>query len=322
MSSEKKRALQKLAEVNMGAGGCRLVTPFRSLALLVTSEVAKGDRLGHYLEAMARAAPTPDLLLKQAVLVHILIQEKSQLDQEQLLGFLGRLLETSGKLLEKHTKQELREGGSASCGRSVSTRSEDLPICKEVLLLSTVVRPYLGYLMKIASTASSFRRFERRTLSFERHEAWGMLNLLRTIGSISSQFTLLGRYYMRSYGHLVVLLSKALSRDISNLVEASSKYVGAQNHLLSCLNVVQEGREEELRELVQMLQEISLLNEQLLPLYFGKYFFESMREVPEPRWVNTSSEEYDTLFKVHQVLLKSTREAPSRRDRNRILATE
>ena len=45
------------------------------------------------------------------------------------------------------------------------------------------------------------------------------------IVSITNHFTMIGRYFIRPYGHLVVLLSKTLSRDIDNLVIASSQYV-------------------------------------------------------------------------------------------------
>jgi hypothetical protein len=40
---------------------------------------------------------------------------------------------------------------------------------------------------------------------------------------------------------------------------------------------------------VRLLEEIEDLNERLLPVYFGKYFFESMRDVAEPRWLNINS---------------------------------
>jgi hypothetical protein len=46
---------------------------------------------------------------------------------------------------------------------------------------------------------------------------------------------------MKSYGNLVVLLSKTLSRDINNLVEASAKYVTSQSSILTCLNKLQNG---------------------------------------------------------------------------------
>jgi hypothetical protein len=51
------------------------------------------------------------------------------------------------------------------------------------------------------------------------------VNLLKMIVSITNHFTMIGRYFMRPYGQLVVLLSKTLSRDIDNLVIASSQYV-------------------------------------------------------------------------------------------------
>ena len=68
-----------------------------------------------------------------------------------------------------------------------------------------------------------------------------MTNLLRTITSITAQFTNIGRYYMKPYGSLVVLLSKSLSRDISHLVLATGNYVESQSSLYNCLSKLQEG---------------------------------------------------------------------------------
>ena len=71
-----------------------------------------------------------------------------------------------------------------------------------------------------------------------------MVNLLKAISSITFHFTNIGRYYMKPYGHLIVLLSKTLSRDISHLVEATGKYVYSQSSILNCLHKLQEGEQE------------------------------------------------------------------------------
>jgi len=73
------------------------------------------------------------------------------------------MLEATIPLLEQYRGVDAKEGGGQSyCGRSVSTRSEETVICKEVLMLSTVLRPYLGYLMRISATFEDYKRFDRR----------------------------------------------------------------------------------------------------------------------------------------------------------------
>jgi hypothetical protein len=68
--------------------------------------------------------------------------------------------------------------------------------------------------MKIVSMFMTYGQWTRKRGSFERHEAWMMINLLKMITSVTNNFTMIGRYYIRSYGYLVVVLTKALSRDI------------------------------------------------------------------------------------------------------------
>ena len=73
------------------------------------------------------------------------------------------MLESTLPLLDQYRGVDAKEGGGQSCcGRSVSTRSEEVVICKEVLLLSTILRPYLGYLMRIVATFDAFKGLDRR----------------------------------------------------------------------------------------------------------------------------------------------------------------
>ena len=46
---------------------------------------------------------------------------------------------------------------------------------------------------------------------------------------------------MKDFGHLIVLLSKTLSRDIHCFVEATGRYIENQGTLLSCIIKLQKG---------------------------------------------------------------------------------
>lgn len=119
--------------------------------------------------------------------------------------------------------------------------------------------------MRIAATFDSYRTLNRASSSLKPHQIWSILNLLKTIASIANQFTMIGRYFIRQYGELVVLLSKTLSRDVDNLVVASNVFVrGAASTVVG---------EEEQAQFGRLLEEIGVVNEKLMTLYFGKYFF-------------------------------------------------
>jgi hypothetical protein len=103
------------------------------------------------------------------------------------------------------------------CSRSASTRSEDLALCKEVLLISGVVRPYLALLLKLALSLEGLRRWKQKK-GLEQQEAWSVVNLLKMVVAVSGNFTMIGRYYIKAYGHLVVVLSKALAGCVRGLI--------------------------------------------------------------------------------------------------------
>lgn len=156
--------------------------------------------------------------------------------------------------------------------------------------------------MKIISNSNTYQEWQKKKQHFEKHEAWMMINLLKTITSVTNQFTMIGRYYIRSYGYLVVLLTKALSRDIRMYIEATGRYVTTKNCILSCSSSINAEHKMEIEEFIKMLEEITKLNDQLLGVYLGKYFFEQLQDIPEPKWINTNSTQFDTIFKLRKVL--------------------
>ena len=84
MSAGWKRATQKLNDIGMGEGGSSNVTLFRNLATLVTSDISKGHHIDYFIEAMNKATKPPDLLLKQTILIHIYLQERTYINVEKL----------------------------------------------------------------------------------------------------------------------------------------------------------------------------------------------------------------------------------------------
>lgn len=95
----------------------------------------------------------------------------------------------------------------------------------EKLLLSEVLKPYLGYLMRLVAT-----RDDSLPASdlLQPHHAWKIINSLRMIGCTTTSFTTIGRYFKTNYGHLVVLLTRTLSRDIHPLVQAFRQFIQTQ----------------------------------------------------------------------------------------------
>lgn len=53
-------------------------------------------------------------------------------------------------------------------------------------------------------------------------------------------------------------------------------------------------------EFINLLEEITNLNDHLLPLYLSKYFYDHLQDVPEPRWINTSAPEFDPIFTLNK----------------------
>lgn len=125
-----------------------------------------------------------------------------------------------------------------------------------------------------------------------------LLNLLKLMTSIICGFTVIGRYFLSSHGHLIVLLSKALARDINKMMPLLSAYVYKQNYRFSETATSPNNAVE---DFVRLLEEISKLNEELFTLYLGKYFIRYLLDVPEPKWIVTTSREFDAVFRAVKV---------------------
>ena len=50
--------------------------------------------------------------------------------------------------------------------------------------------------------------------SLEFSSAWHLINLLRSVTSFTTHFVMIGRYFMKDYGPLIVLLTEALNNDL------------------------------------------------------------------------------------------------------------
>jgi hypothetical protein len=87
------------------------------------------------------------------------------------------------------------------------------------------VRPYIAYLLKFISAQEDLLLLEKQREGASNHEAWMLINLLKLAASISNGFTVIGRYFLSSYGHLVVLLTKALARDINKMMPKLALFV-------------------------------------------------------------------------------------------------
>ena len=150
-----KIAAGKLEKIALWHTNSRLVTYYKKLAILVANDCHK--KLESYITAMMHATLTPELLLKYLILVHLCLQELPQfLSNQPLVDFLGYLLQSSAEMSQHFAKLDEKEEGRISCiikpvcSHSASTRSEELVLCKEVFLISTVVRPYIAFLLKLA----------------------------------------------------------------------------------------------------------------------------------------------------------------------------
>ena len=42
------------------------------------------------------------------------------------------------------------------------------------------------------------------------------------------------------------------------------------------------------------------LNEKIMQIYLGRYFFKEVKEFIQPKWINPNSQEFDTIFKIGQ----------------------
>jgi hypothetical protein len=84
-----------------------------------------------------------------------------------------------------------------------------------------------------------------------------IVNFLKSAASVSNGFTFIGRYFLKSYGHLVVLLTKALARDINTMMPLLASFVSKENNRLIGNKELPLGA---VQEFVRLLEEISMLN--------------------------------------------------------------
>jgi len=74
ITSDKKRAILKLTEAGLTHEHRFSPTSFRTLALLIVNDVLPHKQTPIYLKLMKNSQHSPELLLKQAVFVHLLLQ--------------------------------------------------------------------------------------------------------------------------------------------------------------------------------------------------------------------------------------------------------
>ena len=80
-----------------------------------------------------------------------------------------------------------------------------------------------------------------------------MINLMKSIGSITCNFTMIGRYYMKNYGNLIVLITHVLARDINHFNSLIKNYIKAENYKIRCENVKSEDIAFKVEQFIKML---------------------------------------------------------------------
>jgi hypothetical protein len=95
---------------------------------------------------------------------------------------MAYLLEKCPDLIEKYEANEFKrdkvgerrsasKSPSRSCNQSpvASTRSEEVFVCKEVYLVTHIIRTYIGYLMKLFSTQANLSQLADRSKTLQYH---------------------------------------------------------------------------------------------------------------------------------------------------------
>lgn len=134
------------------------------------------------------------------------------------------------KSCDKSRNKTPLKATAVSCNNSPlpSSRSDTAGfVCKEVYLLTHVVKPYIAYLLKFFSSQEDLIEIEKRSEKLGIHDAWRLVNYLKLLSSATFGFTFIGRYFLSSYGHLVVLLTRTLARDISRMMNLLSRFVSS-----------------------------------------------------------------------------------------------
>lgn len=105
-----------------------------------------------------------------------------------------------------------------------------------------------------------------------------MLNHLRLVASVSNNFTMIGRYYMKSYGHMIILLTEVLARDVYKTMGSLKIFVNTWNNKLILMDL--NSKKQDSIDFIRLLDEISLVNEDLYTLFLGKYFSRHLINAP------------------------------------------
>ena len=87
--------------------------------------------------------------------------------------------------------------------KTVSTQSDEVASGKEWFMLKEILGPYLGYLKKMAMKKED--QMDKNAIDYL--EVWSLINMLKSISGFTLNFTVVGRYYQKCYGGLIVLLS-------------------------------------------------------------------------------------------------------------------
>lgn len=105
-----------------------------------------------------------------------------------------------------------------------------------------------------------------------------MLNHLRLVATVSNNFTMIGRYYMKSYGHMIILLTEVLARDVYKTMGSLKIFVNTWNNKLILMDL--NSKKQDSIDFIRLLDEISLVNEDLYTLFLGKYFSRHLINAP------------------------------------------
>lgn len=56
---------------------------------------------------------------------------------------------------------------------------------------------------------------------------------------------------------------------------------------------------------MNLMKELTSINEELMQVYLGRYFYREFKDLKQPQWVNTNCSEFDTIFKIAEGYSKS-----------------
>lgn len=94
----------------------------------------------------------------------------------------------------------------------MSTRDEESLLSKEILI-HNITKIYIRYLLKIVSIHHEYKSIGKKE-GHEPHQVWMIINLLRSLSSFSSSFTIVGRYFAKEYSAVVVSIVEIISKDV------------------------------------------------------------------------------------------------------------